>query len=86
MKISQREARALKKRVAELEDAEYRRRSAWVSQYPGGAYLKSMAINEIEWNIVRTARKLKHAVVVIESQNTYELHLYALPPAKDEVA
>ena len=34
--ITQAEARRLQRRVAELETAEERRRSAWVTDYPDG--------------------------------------------------
>lgn len=75
--ISQREAYALKRRVAELEAAEDNRRNAWIRDYPGGTRIHSMGANGTDIAIVRTARKLGHAVVCNEVNGV--LNLYALP-------
>lgn len=75
--ISQREARSLLRRVAQLEAAEDNRRNAWVMDYPGGVHIHSMGANGIDLGIVRTARKLGHAVVCNEANGV--LQLYALP-------
>lgn len=77
--ISQREARALKKRVAELETAEDGRRSRWALTYPGGVHLGSLPRNTEDWFFQRleTARMLSHAVVATTKDGA--IHFYALP-------
>lgn len=80
MKISQREARRMKKRLAELEQMEERRRNAWRTDYPGGVNLVNISLADRPWVIatVKTARKLGHAVVVT-SNGDAELQFYGLP-------
>lgn len=81
MKISQREARRLQKRVDELEDAEDKRRMAWRSDYPGGVFLEGIVAQPWTYASLKTARKLGHAVVVTTNgENT--LQFYALPLVK----
>ena len=82
-KISQREARRLIKRVTALEAAAEWQRRAWSQEYIGGA-----EIGRVEWEplspipvAVRTARKLRHAVVVI-GDDTGLIRFMALPHAK----
>lgn len=76
--ISQREARELKRRVAELEAREDRRRNAWADTYPGGANIVTCPITESTRAAVHTARLLRHAVVATLSSDG-SLRLYALP-------
>jgi hypothetical protein len=80
MKISQREARRLKRRVEALEVAERSRRSAWVSEWPGGTEIARMTVDA--WSYVpvsvRTARRLGHAVVVLADTEGV-LRFMALP-------
>lgn len=64
MKISQREARRLKKRVAELEKMDEGRRKSWQSDYPGGVFLTGITVQPSVHAMAHTARKLGHAVVV----------------------
>lgn len=80
-KISQREARRLRKRVQVLQEAENARRRTWAQDYPGG-----VEIARTEWQTheaiptaVRTARKLGHAVVVMGADSTGLLRFIALP-------
>lgn len=62
--VSQREARIIKKRCAELEDILDGQRKHWVSDWPRGAVIASLTnIPPSELSAVKTARKLKHAVV-----------------------
>lgn len=79
MKISQREARRLRRRVQQLETAEIKRRSAWSSEYPGGVNICNILYSQDDFHAVaiRTARKLGHAVVVVERSG--ELNFMALP-------
>lgn len=81
MKISQREARALKRRVLQLEQIEERRRAVWSREYPGGTHIASEPnSNHYARAAIATARKLGHAVVAIERDT--EIAFYALPLAK----
>lgn len=80
MKISQREARRLRKRVEELETLEERRRQAWKSEYPGGVFLEGIVVQPWTYAAMKTARKLGHAVVITTNgENT--IQFYALPLA-----
>jgi|GEM_PF-1618560 len=80
--ITQREARALKWRVAQLEQLEEDRRNRWVRDYPDGTHLGSIVISDVDAAKIRTARLLEHAVVVTNGDRS-EIHLYALPVAKE---
>jgi len=77
-KISQREARELKRRVARLENELDRQRNAWVTEWPGGTHVRTLTIDDVTLETVRVSRLLKHAVVVtINSEG--RLNLYATP-------
>lgn len=78
MKISQREARRLRKRVEELEELEDKRRQAWKSEYPGGVFLEGISVQAWTYASLRTARKLGHAVVVTTNGDN-SIQFYALP-------
>lgn len=78
MLITQREAKRLKKRVAQLERAEKDRRSAYVSEWPGGVNIASVAVGDAPAMAIRTARRLAHAVVCTVRENG-EVLFYALP-------
>lgn len=81
MKISQREARRVRKRVRELEEMENKRRMTWKSDYPGGVFLVGINVQSNVHAMAKTARKLGHAVVVTTNGEN-ELQLYALPLAR----
>ncbi len=81
-RITQREAQALRQRVAVLQQREDNCRSAWVKDYPGGTHLCSIVIGDVDAARVRVARLLEHAVVVTNGDRD-EIHLNALPVAKD---
>lgn len=81
-RITQREAQALRQRVAILEQREDDRRNQWVRDYPGGTHLCSIVIGDVDAARVRVARLLEHAVVVTNGDRG-EIHLYALPIAKE---
>lgn len=76
--ISQREARELKRRVRELEDAENQRRNAWSDTLPGGWNISTQPIPDYTRAAVHTARLLGHAVVATLTSDG-QLRLYALP-------
>lgn len=82
--ISQREARRLRKRVAELEGQEERRRRTWGQEWFGGVHIVTVNYEDANGHTptaVRTARKLGHAVIVL-GDDTGTLRLMALPLAK----
>ena len=82
MTISQREARRLRKRVAELEDQDDSRRLRWAGDWPGGVEIARVQFSEMGAPMaIRTARKLKHAVVAIEN-GSCEVRFLALPLAE----
>ena len=66
-RISQREARQLRKRVDELVGVLERQRAIWSQEYIGGAEIARTTWQPLEAIpvAVRTARKLRHAVVVV---------------------
>ena len=81
-RISQREARCLKRRVCELEEQERARRRSWAQDWPDGI---SIATAKWEPNdqvpvAVRTARRLNHAVVAM-TDDTGRVSFIALPLA-----
>lgn len=81
MKISQREARQLKRRVNELETELNRQRHNWTEEWPGGVRIDTVDVNESEYHIADTARNLGHAVVVIPRLlgSQWQFKVYALP-------
>lgn len=82
-KISQREARRLRERVRKLEEAESKRRSVWLREWPDGVNICTVRLNDIEFGIAETARKLGHALVVIPRKGmggiVKEFLVYAVP-------
>lgn len=79
--ISQREARALKKRVDELEAAIRRQRFVWGADFVGGVHLGEVTFAYDACIVAQAlaARKLGHAVVVKVGQGFRKIDLYALP-------
>lgn len=78
-KISQREARRLRKRVAKLEREKMLNASAWCREYIGGVNIDTITVHSTDWAIISTARKLGHAVVVLPGDNS-SLLVYAVRP------
>lgn len=83
MKISQREARRLKKETLRLSNEIDEQRRAWSQQYFGGTDIGRFDCepNDPRAVAVRTARKLNHAVVVVGDDGG-TLRLLALPHPK----
>lgn len=79
--ISQRDARNLRKRVATLEAEREAQRRAWSTEWPGGTHITSVAAPAAEASAIRTARRLRHAVVATVRDNG-EVLFYALPVSK----
>lgn len=84
MTISQREARRLRKRVEELENAEDVRRRRWGLDWPDGIEITRMKYETGDAPVataIYTARKLRHAVVAV-TDGTGLIRFVALPLAK----
>ena len=83
MKISQREARRLRKRVVALVEAEQHRRRVWSQEWLRGAEIARVTWEPMEAIpvAVRTARQLAHAVVVV-GDDTGLIRFVALPHPK----
>jgi hypothetical protein len=80
MSISQREAKRLQDQVRDLTHAIEKMRADWARDYPGGVHISTIEFDSKDRpNLVavRTARRLKHAVVVIDDGSV--LRFYALP-------
>ena len=77
-KISQREAHELRRRVARLENELDRQRNAWATEWPGGAHIRTVTVDDAALQAVRVSRLLKHAVVVTINSDG-RLNLYAMP-------
>lgn len=78
--ITQKEARSLRARVAELEGILQDQRRHWRADWPQGVNIATVAgasDQEPALVAVRTARRLGHAVVVVD--NGPRLALLALP-------
>lgn len=84
MIISQREARKLRKQVAEFERREWERGNAWCVEWPNGVNIGQVNLAPADFGrivgAILTARKLKHAVVATVTENGL-LNLHALPLA-----
>lgn len=63
-RISQREARRLRKLVADLERREANRARTWSSEWPGGVHLFGVTLQSDQIACLRTAQKLGHYLVV----------------------
>jgi hypothetical protein len=79
-KISQREARRLRKRVEELERADNSRRNRWSADWPGGTNIctAKWESNDRVPVTINTARALRHAVIVTAKEDGTVM-FYALP-------
>lgn len=75
MKISQREARRLRKRVDELERQRTAERQTWGSGYPG-IHLGSLSLEkDWFWGACKTARRLGRVLVVtVDDQGKYDIY------------
>lgn len=80
MKISQREAHRLRRRVKELEAMEERRRERWGATFPG-VRLGRLILSNTELfalgGAIRAARLLRHAVVATVEEDNKTVNFYA---------
>lgn len=81
MKISQREARRLRKRVDELEQAFESQRRRWSQEFFGGVEIGCIMLNDMPKTLsaIRTARTLRHAVVAVVNNDESDVRFMALP-------
>lgn len=79
-KISQREARTLRRRVKQFELNEEQRRARWATAWPGGVNFHSFKIDRESQAAIGTARALGHAVVCVLDGELLKFH--AMPPKK----
>lgn len=82
-RISQTEARRLRKRVQQLEGVLQAERRRWASQYPGGVNIGTFEVSadNAVYAAIFTAQQLEHAVVCVADGNRM-FRVYALPHAK----
>lgn len=79
MKISQNEARKLKRRVKELEDQLALQRKKWGRQYPGGTNLAYWAPGkDYVYGLLRGASLTGHAIVAVPDDGG-RIEFFALP-------
>jgi hypothetical protein len=64
MNISQREARRLRKKVQEFEQKFRAQTDRWIGEWPGSVILHRLPVDKETVAIVKTAKALRHAVVV----------------------
>ena len=79
-KITQTEARRLRRRVEQLERMERDRRRAYASNYPGGVNIAIYTYadsTDFLPAVVHTSRKLGHAVICVVDDRT--IRYYAIP-------
>lgn len=78
-RISQREARGLRKRVTDLEAQIKAQRQNWSSDWPGGVHIGTLKSCEQTCAKIQVARKLGHAVVATDSGDEIEFRALPLP-------
>jgi hypothetical protein len=74
-KITRKEAREWKRRAETAEG----KLNTLVSDYPRGVRVDTVEVRNAEWHIMRTARKLGRAIVVVPSVLD-KLEVYAVLP------
>lgn len=85
-RISQREARRLRKRVESLERQIKNQRQRWGAEYLGGVEISRVSYEPFAPVplAIRTARKLDHGVAVIADDNG-EVRFIALPHPSESI-
>lgn len=79
-KISQAEARRLRKRVNQLEAILRKQALPWSAEWPDGIHILIMDVDDQQFATIKTARKLNYAVLVnVDSGNVLTFHAQRLP-------
>lgn len=84
--ISQREAHRLRRQLDAYQRLEAARQNAWGRDYPGGVHIARADIDVDVVALVRLARKLGHAVVVVSGDAADSVNLYAVPVAVEHLS
>ncbi len=80
-KISQREARRLRKRVARLEHEQGVRVARWNREYPGGVNIATITLDPVPMARLDVAQELGFTLVAKRATDgSSRLHLYAVKP------
>jgi hypothetical protein len=80
-RISQAEARRMRRELDALKQRDRDRNKAWVIDYPGGAHLVTISYASEADQVpttIRTARKLGHAVVAVD--DGARIRFYGMKP------
>ncbi len=77
-RISQREARRLRRRIEELERLIADQRRTYRQEWIGGVDIGRVEVTDTIAAIVRTARRLEHAVIAV-GDDTTTIRFIALP-------
>lgn len=83
--ISQREAQKLLKRNLQLERELAEQRRGWSSDWPSSTAIDGWTLCEAQYARVETARRLKHAVVIVPQGRTgdvFRVGIFACEIAK----
>ncbi len=80
-KISQREARKMRKRLAELDQMERVRRNRWASDYPGGVHLTSLTVSD-QAMAGRLAASNLFGAALVAKFDSGTLRIFAILPDK----
>lgn len=78
-RISQREARRLRKRVDELERVIREQHFSWSKDWPGGVHIGTATGEATNVARIKVARQLGHAVVATENGDRIEFRALQLP-------
>jgi hypothetical protein len=77
-KISQRAARWMQKRIEDLERERGRQRDRWASDWDQSwVNIETLTLSDSSYAKVKTARALKHAVIVLPAESGTVVRLYA---------
>lgn len=68
----------MRKRLNELERVISRQRASYAQEWFGGVEIKRTELSQAEAAVIRTARRLSHAVVVV-GDNSNTVRFIALP-------
>ena len=82
-KISQREALRLRKRVAELEEAERVRVAYYRQEYPGGVHLVTVDLSTLHEDRGRLQAGAKLGAALVAQNDGARLNVFAVLPSKE---
>ncbi len=62
-KISQRQARLMSKQLSDIAERDSRRQMEWVTEYPGGVHIRTLAVGDGTSDVLYTARRLGFSII-----------------------